>query len=107
MVKKPEPLPLSVDIKAYELVILGAPVWGGAPASPIVSFLKGTMISGKKIALFCCHGGGQGKAFEKFRALLPGNTIAGEIDFKNPVKQEGAGLKEKIAEWATTLTLRA
>ena len=99
MIKKPEPLPLSVDINAYELIILGAPVWGGSPASPIVSFLNKTKISGKKVAFFSSHGGGMGKVYEKFRTLLNGNTIVGEIDFKTPAKQESAVLKEQIAEW--------
>ena len=99
MIKKPEPLPLSVDISTYDLIVLGAPVWGGSPASPIVSFLKKTKITGKKIALFCCHGGNKGRTFEKFRELLSENTIAGEIDFKSPARQESAGHEEKIAEW--------
>ena len=99
MFKKPEPLPLSVDINAYELIILGAPVWGGSPASPIVSFLNKTKISGKKVAFFCSHGGSMGKFYDKFRGLLSGNTIVGEIDFKNPANQDSAVLEEQIAEW--------
>ena len=99
MFKKPEPLPLSVDISAYDLIILGAPVWGGSPASPIVSFLNTTKINGKNTAYFCSHAGNKGKTFEKFRALLSGNVIAGEIDFKKPAEQESESLKEKIAEW--------
>ena len=99
MIKKPEPLPLSVDLSAYELVILGAPVWGGSPASPLVSFINKTNISGKKIAFFCCHGGSIGKTFDKFKALLPGNTISTSIDFKNPARENNPKLKEDIAEW--------
>ena len=99
MMKKPKILPLSVDISAYEQIILGAPVWGGSPASPLVSFLGKTKISGKKIALFCSHGGSMGKTFDKLKALLVGNTIVGEMDIKNPAKQESAALKEKINEW--------
>jgi hypothetical protein len=35
----------------------------------------------------------------KLKALLPGNTIAAEIDFVDPLKQQSAGLKQKINEW--------
>ena len=101
--KKPELQPLSIDINAFDLIILGVPVWAGSPAPAMVSFLDKTEIKGKKIALFCCHGGGKGNAFDKFKALLPGNTIAGEIDFVNPVKEGRAPLKEKIGEWTKTL----
>ena len=103
MKKKPELEPLSIDINNYDLIILGTPVWAGSPTPAIVSFLDKTKITGKKIALFCCHGGGKGKAFDKFKALLPGNTIVGEIDFKNAAKWESAPLKEKIDEWAKKL----
>ena len=101
--KKPELEPLSIDINAYDLIILGTPVWAASPTPAILSFLDKTKITGKKIALFCCHGGGKGKLFDKFRALLPGNTFAGEIDFENAAKGDNAALKQKIGDWAKTL----
>ncbi len=69
----------------------------------MVSFLSARQITGKKLALFCCHGGGKGKALEKLKALLPGNTILGETDFVNPAKKGRAALEEKITAWLTTL----
>jgi len=103
MGKEPPIKPLSVDIGAYDLVIFGSPVWASSPAPAINSFLRKNSITGKKIALFCCHGGGPGKALDKLKALLSGNTIIGEIDFKYPSKANGAELKQKISEWAKTL----
>jgi flavodoxin len=99
MHKKPAIEPLATDFSAYGLVVLGTPVWAGSPAPAMVSFLEKTKLSGKRIALFCCHGGGKRKAFERFRALLPGNDIAGEIDFLNAAKENPAVLKQKISEW--------
>jgi flavodoxin len=104
MHKKPELEPLSIDIKAYDLLILGSPVWAASPAPAMYSFLSKTEVTGKKIALFCCHAGGKGKAFDKFKALLPGNTIVGEIDFQNAAGEESAPLKQKINEWVKTLS---
>jgi flavodoxin len=101
--KEPALKPCTVDIGNYDLIILGAPVWAGAPALMMASFLKQTKITGKKVALFCSHGGGAGKALERFKALLPGNTIAGEIDFRNPAKADRGELKLKIGAWARTL----
>ena len=103
MKKKPPIRPLGADVNAYDLIILGTPVWAGSPAPALVSFLGGTKITGKKVALFCCHDGGKGKALEKFKALLPGNTIAGEIDFKSPARGESDALKQKIGEWVKSL----
>jgi flavodoxin len=106
--KEPALVPLSVDINAYDQIILGTPVWAGSPAPALRSFLNKTKISGKRIALFCCHGGGKGKVFDKLKALIPGNTIAGEIDFVYPAKEhakdpDDTALKQKIDEWVKTL----
>ena len=101
--KKPAILPLSVDVNAYDLVILGTPVWAGSPAPAMVSFLSQTKITGKKIALFCCHGGGKGKIFDKLKTLLPENTFAGEIDFLNPARKDRAAMEQKIAEFARSI----
>ena len=100
---KPALQPLSIDIGAYELIILGTPVWAGSPVPAILSFLNGTKISGKRIALFCSHGGGMGKVFEKLKALLPGNSFAGEIDFLYAIKRDPAELKQKIGEWVRAI----
>jgi len=104
--KKPELEHLSIDINAYDLIILGTPVWASSPTPAIVSFLDKTKITGKKIALFCCHAGGKGKIFDKFKELLPGNTIVSEIDFCNPAntaKAESIPVKARIDEWVKTL----
>ena len=101
--KKPAIHPVSADLNTYDLIILGSPVWAGSPAPAIASFIADKKISGKKLALFCCHGGGMGKALEKLKALLPGNTIISEADFKYPARGDRATLKQKIDGWAKTL----
>jgi hypothetical protein len=69
----------------------------------MVSFLSSTKISGKKIALFCSHGGGMGEVFNILKTLLPGNTFAGEIGFKYPAKKNSSTLNAKIEEWLNVL----
>jgi multimeric flavodoxin WrbA len=100
--KKPPLKPYTFDPSAYDLIIIGAPVWAGSPAPPIQTFLSETDISGKKIALFVCHGGGPGKAFAIFKALLSGNEIIAEADFLNPRKNSGE-IKRQIADWVKRL----
>jgi flavodoxin len=100
--KKPALRPLDFDPAGYDLLILGAPVWAGSPAPPAASFLRTVDLRGKRAALFCCHAGGKGRALEKFRALLPGAVIAGEIDLVNPAGNPG-GLREKLRPWVESL----
>ena len=99
--KKPPIFPLPLDPNAYDLIILGTPVWAGSPAPAMLSFLDKTKIKGKKLAFFCCHGGGMGKVFEKLKALLPGNNFAGEIDFS--AKDDSAAVKQRISEWLKSI----
>jgi flavodoxin len=91
--------PYDTAIDGYDLVILGGPVWAGAPAPALQSFIAKTKPEGKKIGLFLCHGGGPGKSFDKLKALLPGNVIAGTIDFVNPAKQDRTAVAQKVGEW--------
>ena len=95
--------PLTVDFSSSDLIILGGPVWAFGPAKPLLSFLDKNKITGKKLALFCSHAGNRGKFFEKIKKLLPGNSIAGEIDFKNPYRMDRDELEEKVGVWLKSL----
>jgi flavodoxin len=99
MHKKPPLKPYSFDAAAYDLIIIGAPVWAAAPAPPLQTFLSAAKISGKKTALFLCHAGGKGKAMDKLKNLLAGNTIAAETDFINPAGENPQELKQRIEDW--------
>jgi len=101
--KKPALKPFTLDIKKYDLIILGGPVWAGKPSVVLTTFLEQAKITGKKIALYCCHAGGPGEALNQIKALLPGNTFIGEIDFAKTAKTGSAELKQKIDEWSKTL----
>ncbi|MDR1506850.1 MAG: flavodoxin [Treponema sp.] len=100
MRKKPALAPLEFDPAPYDLIILGTPVWAASPAPAMVSFLDRHDLRGKKTALFCCHAGGKGRALEKFRALVPGAVISGEIDLRGPVQADITG---RLGDWLRNL----
>jgi flavodoxin len=100
---RPKLKPYTAAIADYDRIIIGGPVWAGSPAPALQSFIARTKTEGKKLGLFLCHAGGMGKAMDKLKALLPGNTIAGEIDFVNPAKLEKAEVAKRIAEWVEKL----
>jgi flavodoxin len=100
--KKPALKPYTFDPAAYDLIIIGAPVWASSPAPIMKTFLSQTNLSGKKIALFVCHAGGKGNSIDKFKALLPGTEIAAATDF-TPVKVDKETLKQQIADWSKGL----
>jgi len=96
--KNPPLKPYDFNPAAYDLIILGVPVWAGSPAPPIKTFLSQTAVTGKKLALYVCHGGGAGKSLEKFKALLPGSEIVSTADFRDPRRNKEEAQK-KVAEW--------
>jgi flavodoxin len=104
MRKKPALKPYAFDAAAYDLIIIGAPVWAGSPAPPVRTFLSDAKISGKKIAFFLCHAGGRGKAMDKLREMLAGNTIAAETDFTNPGSAGNTdAAKQRITQWVESM----
>jgi flavodoxin len=100
---KPKLKPYAAAIAQYELIILGTPVWAGSYSPAMNSFLSQTKISGKKLALFCCHSGGKGKALDKLKAALAGNTIAGEIDFNKPRSLDREETAKRVQNWVGSL----
>jgi flavodoxin len=101
---KPALKPLALKPEDYDLIVVGGPVWAGSPAPALVSWLDAAKLKGKRIAFFLCHRGGKGRATEKLRALLEGNTLAGEIDFAGPRKMAANGeLALRIGDWARAL----
>jgi flavodoxin len=101
--KKPALKPYTFDSAAYDLIIIGAPVWADTPAPPIHTFISETGITGKKVAYFACNMGRKEKFPEKFRDLLSGNDIIGEADFISAAKNSEEA-KRQIADWVKTIT---
>ena len=99
---KPPLKPYTFDPAAYDVIVIGAPVWARAPAPPIQTFISEAGVAGKKIALFVCHAGGPENALQQLKALLAGNEFVSEADFKSPAKN-GAEAKQQIADWVKGL----
>ena len=97
---EPKLLPLDKNPADYDLIILGTPVWTFTFAPQMRTFLKHHTMSGKNIALFCCHGGQPGKTLDNMKVLLNGNHMIGENDFLEPSWHEKINNREKAINWA-------
>ncbi len=86
MKTKPELLPFDKNVQDYDILFIGTPVWAWTYAPPLNTLFTSYRIADKKIALFCCHGGGKGNIFDKMKKALKNNQILGEIDFQDPLK---------------------
>jgi len=101
--EQPQLLPLNKDPQAYDLIILGTPVWAWTLSSPLYSFLCQNKLEHKRIALFCCHGGDKGKTLENVENILKNNEILGKSDYFNPLHKEPEQNKNKACAWAQGL----
>jgi len=100
MKNEPELLPYDIDVNNYDLIMIGTPVWAWSFAPALRTFFKKTLIRNKKIILFCCHGGGKGKVFQKMKeAQREGNEYIGEIDFREPLKTSPEEAIRKLTAW--------
>lgn len=95
------------DPSAYDLIIIGTPVWAWAPAPPVHTFIKKLNMKGKKVAIYACSEGEPGKTFEKMRRILKGNSIISEREFINPRKDMDGTCSLKAQDWARSLARQA
>ena len=72
----PQIQPLTKDLKAYDVIFLGYPVWFGTYAPPVITLLNDIDLSGKKVVPFCTFGsGGLDSSTRDLAASEPGADI--------------------------------
>ena len=81
------------NLKKYDTIYLGYPIWFGTYAPPITTFLADNDLSGKKLVLFCTYGSGGRKASAAELKTLEPNasvTLAYGISNKRVTAENGA-----------------
>ena len=74
--KFPELQPIKANVKDYDVIFVGYPVWFGTYANPIETLLATVDFSGKKVVPFCTFGSGGLDSSEKaIREKLPKATV--------------------------------
>lgn len=107
MKKSPELFPLNKNVDDYDIIFIGTPIWAWTYAPPIRTFLENSNISNKKIALFSCHEGQNGKVFSHFKDKLKNNMFLGEIDFFAPLKSNKEISVAQAKDWAKEMLTKA
>jgi flavodoxin len=85
------------NIKSYDLVFIGYPIWWGTIPAPVRTLLSEYDFSGKAIAPFCTHGGsGLGRSVTDISTLCPKSTLLdGVAIWGRDVKTA----QNKVSEW--------
>jgi flavodoxin len=64
------------NIKSYDLIFIGYPIWWGTIPAPVRTFLSEYDLSGKTIVPFCTHeGSGLGRSVSDISKLCPKSTL--------------------------------
>ena len=101
----PELKPLTLDVSAYDKLIIGTPTWWYTAAPAIFSFLKQHNFQGKNLVFFQTHGGEPGNAIKDMETACPGATfgppMAIYFDYyhKNRLLTDAHEIDRWIASW--------
>lgn len=74
--------PLDIDMKNYDRVILGTPVWWYTHAPAIGTFLKEYDLTGKRLLIFATNGGWLGHTVEDIEKAAPGAEVENYINIQ-------------------------
>ena len=96
--------------RAWDLVVLGGPVWGARPAPPVRRYLKGHIGHTSKLALFVtCNGTSPlyppERAITEMGALAPQRPMATRVF--NQAQISGSALATNVASFAAELAAAA
>ena len=85
------------NIKSYDLVFIGYPVWWGTFPAPVKTFLSEYDFSGKTIAPFCTHEGSSlGRSATDISKLCPKSTLLNGAAIRGSVVKTA---QSKVSEW--------
>ena len=104
MGERPKLEPYAFDNGAYDLIVLGSPVWAGTFAPPIRTFVEDnrTALAGRPMAAFFCCSGGPGKALDKFKAFC-GTELRQQLILIDPKDRPSSENDGKIRDFCAAL----
>jgi len=89
--------PAAKDVAAYDVVILGCPVWAGDMASPMRAYIARERPKLRQIAVFCTMGGSGGDAALASMASLCGLAPGARLVVPDGALKSGAWADQATA----------
>jgi flavodoxin len=95
--------PIDTDLRGYDRIFVGSPVWGGSPSTAINAFIAKADFSGKEAVPFMTMGGNHASgALKKMSERIEerGGKIAGSfaLSSKNATDEELAARTREMAQ---------
>lgn len=95
--KTPEIRELQVNVKEYDRIIIGTPVWWYTMAELVRTFLTQNDLTGKKVAVYATNAGWLGSTFRDMKELIGREEIPA-LDVKFSVDGESMLTAETVVE---------
>lgn len=87
------------NLKDYDHVIIGTPVWAGHMASAIRGFIENNRHRFKSVSLFCTYGGSGGISVLNEMAQLIGLPIKTSFAFSSEIIEDRSYLDKRIQDF--------
>lgn len=93
------------DMKQYDTVFIGAPVWWGDWPMIMYTFFESADLSGKNLIPFSTHEGSGLSGFDKklSSAVPDANVLTGLAIRGNDCQNDKTGVESKVDEWLSRL----
>ncbi len=91
------------DLKQYDTVFIGAPVWWYTIATPMISFLKQVDFKGVRIAPFSTQGSNYGRFYSDLSKFTKNATILTKESFNNLDERYTKAIDNKVINWINNL----
>lgn len=99
------PLP---DLKDYDLIFIGTPIWASRFTPAVNTFISGSDLTSKKIMFFASSGGGNtGKCFEMLKSRLGSSQILGQIGFAESKAEKQESIEAQIKDWLAGIDINS
>ena len=95
------------SMAAYDVILVGGPVWWYTVSAPLMSFLRGVDFAGGKVAAFCTHEGGVGSYFADFRNQAENADLLGDLAIHLPKRKRASDIDGTLDAWLSGLGLPA
>jgi flavodoxin len=91
------------DVSAYDVILVGGPVWTSTVATPVMSFLEQVDFKGKEVAGFWTDTGNPGNYARDFEAQVEGATLHEGLGISNVSSYGEDELNQELHSWLTTI----
>lgn len=99
----PELKGITPDMSAYDLILVGGPVWWYTVSTPVMRFLQLADFKGKKTAAFCTHMGGLGQYFPHFKKQALNARVLDGMEIFKPTRGKTTVIEAEFDVWLEKL----